>query len=320
MATAALPTADAATLNVHARLCKSKPVQDALSAALADVQRALGVADQEAALQKVRERAKLKGDVDSLAAGRKEGESESDWELGADSGSGNSNELDRKRRDALNAFDGRLASSSEDEEGHGDGFSVKDLEQRLAGEGIKHRNPKANEVTYDLAADMSISGSESESRSISPEAQKAPAPKKSSYIPSLTMTGYISGSGSDVDDIDIAPKKNRRGQRARQQIWEQKFGTKAKHLQQPSQSRSAGWDPKRGATDGSRGGFSKGRALSDHSVRARERNGNARTVGEGQKKSRDDGGPLHPSWEAAKKAKERKEKSVAFEGKKITFD
>ena len=31
-----------------------------------------------------------------------------------------------------------------------------------------------------------------------------------------------------------------------------------------------------------------------------------------------DDGPLHPSWEAAKKAKEKKQ-TVAFEGKKVVF-
>ena len=30
--------------------------------------------------------------------------------------------------------------------------------------------------------------------------------------------------------------------------------------------------------------------------------------------------PMHPSWEAAKRAKEKRETPVAFRGKKITFD
>ena len=39
-----------------------------------------------------------------------------------------------------------------------------------------------------------------------------------------------------------------------------------------------------------------------------------------RKKHRDDQGSLHPSWEAAKKAKEAKKVTAAFEGKKISFD
>lgn len=38
-----------------------------------------------------------------------------------------------------------------------------------------------------------------------------------------------------------------------------------------------------------------------------------------EKKPKATDGPLHPSWEAAKKAKEQK-KSVVFEGKKTVFD
>jgi hypothetical protein len=37
-------------------------------------------------------------------------------------------------------------------------------------------------------------------------------------------------------------------------------------------------------------------------------------------KKRDDTGPLHPSWEAAKRAKEKKAVPVVFSGKKISFD
>ena len=35
---------------------------------------------------------------------------------------------------------------------------------------------------------------------------------------------------------------------------------------------------------------------------------------------KDDSGPLHPSWEAAKRAKEKRDAPVPFQGKKISFD
>ncbi|RDA84306.1 hypothetical protein CP532_4804 [Ophiocordyceps camponoti-leonardi (nom. inval.)] len=66
-------------------------------------------------------------------------------------------------------------------------------------------------------------------------------------LPSL-MGGYVSGSES-ASDIDEAKPKPRRGQRARQAIWEKKYGSSAKHLQKPSRKdeRDAGWDMRRGA-------------------------------------------------------------------------
>ena len=51
-------------------------------------------------------------------------------------------------------------------------------------------------------------------------------------------------------------RKNRRGQRARQAIWEKKFKEQAKHLVEGgnnANARDAGWDLKRGAVDGAAG-------------------------------------------------------------------
>ncbi|UKZ49954.1 hypothetical protein TrVGV298_004209 [Trichoderma virens] len=141
------------------------------------------------------------------------------------------------------------------------------------------------------------------------------------------MGGYISGSES-ASDIEAPPKK-RRGQRARQAIWEKKYGANAKHLQKAATKggRDAGWDMKRGAvgpedqgrgkpwkrgsrpTGGDSRGYSQGRG-----GHAPEQN---RPPPKPTKK--DNEGPLHPSWEARKKAKEA-QKSVAFTGQKVVFD
>lgn len=83
-------------------------------------------------------------------------------------------------------------------------------------------------------------------------------PTSSAFLPSLTMGGYWSGSeGDEPEDIEdhVAPRKNRRGQRARQAIAEAKFGVAAKHVvegrpaNKPKDVRDAGWDMKRGATN-----------------------------------------------------------------------
>lgn len=145
--------------------------------------------------------------------------------------------------------------------------------------------------------------------------------KASSFIPSLSV-GYVAGSGSEPEsDIEeLAPaKKNRRGQRARQQIAEKKYGAKAKHLEKQKNDRSSGWDAKRGATDGSRGkksgmGGGRGGYGQGHGAPRRE------PPAPPKKKHKDDEGPIHPSWAAAKAAKEKKSAPVAFAGKKISFD
>ncbi|KAF2423385.1 Bud-site selection protein [Tothia fuscella] len=166
-------------------------------------------------------------------------------------------------------------------------------------------------------------------------AARAKKSAKSTFLPSLADGGYWSGSESAPSDIEdhIAPRKNRRGQRARQAIWEKKHGKLAKHVvngtpaaKPKANSRDDGWDAKRGATaQGDGPAWKKGRG-----ERWKGDGGfggsNAvpvKVVGrDGVRKrglAKDDEGPLHPSWEAKKIAKSR-DGIVAFTGKKITFD
>ncbi|KAG5829463.1 hypothetical protein H9Q74_000509 [Fusarium xylarioides] len=153
----------------------------------------------------------------------------------------------------------------------------------------------------------------------------APArPRESTFLPTL-MGGYISGSES-ASDVDVAPAKKRRGQRARQAIWEKKFGNKAKHLQKPAwetqRGRDSGWDGKRGAVepgDGPRTPWKKG----IRNPLAARQGGSAGVESKPEVKrpppKKDDEGTLHPSWAARKQAKDA-EKTAAFAGSKITFD
>lgn len=144
-------------------------------------------------------------------------------------------------------------------------------------------------------------------------------------LPSL-MGGYISGSESDASDIDVAPaaRKNRRGQRARQAIWEKKFKDRAKHLSQEKAGRDSGWDLKRGAVDGSARTPWKQGIKTPFERRPEIRREEQEHAAPEPRRPRpptkkDDEGPLHPSWEARKKAKEAQQ-TAAFQGKKITFD
>ncbi|KAF4122717.1 BUD22 [Geosmithia morbida] len=145
-------------------------------------------------------------------------------------------------------------------------------------------------------------------------------PRDTTFLPSL-MGGYVSGSES-ASDVDVVAPKKRRGQRARQAIWEKKYGASARHLAQQKKKgqkgRDAGWDARRGAVDpadaGNRTPWKKGVV-------------NPFSSGKGGHDKRppppptkkDDEGPLHPSWEARKKKAESL-KSVAFTGQKLVFD
>ncbi|KAG5973984.1 hypothetical protein E4U55_000137 [Claviceps digitariae] len=187
--------------------------------------------------------------------------------------------------------------------------------------------------------DISVSGSDDEESEAEPESHmssRSPTPpiettkktaKKASsaikpgqiggstFLPSL-MGGYISGSES-ASDIEEAKPKKRRGQRARQAIWEQKYGTSAKHLQKPSHKggRDSGWDLRRGAVDGDnqskKSPWKKGVQ--------RPAAGHMDAASAPKPRKRDDEGALHPSWEARKKARQT-QKAVAFTGKKVVFD
>ncbi|KAM5374086.1 hypothetical protein ACJA88_008248 [Fusarium oxysporum] len=164
-----------------------------------------------------------------------------------------------------------------------------------------------------------------EKKKKSKDKASAPArPRDSTFLPTL-MGGYISGSES-ASDVDVAPAKKRRGQRARQAIWEKKFGNKAKHLQKPAwetqRGRDSGWDGKRGAVepgDGPRTPWKKG----IRNPFAARQGGSAGAESKPEVKrpppKKDDEGPLHPSWAARKQAKDA-EKTAAFAGSKITFD
>ncbi|KAF4547678.1 BUD22-like protein [Elsinoe fawcettii] len=341
-------SSDPAVLNVIARLCNSNPVRDALPQILSDVERALGIErssdgparkgskSKDVTARKTRDdRAPSHSQSPDLAS-----EDDSDDFAGFSDDDDDDNASDVASIDsaALEAFDSRLASSSEDSdaeapprptfdarallEAHGSGSSASDSEHLSLSDSPQ---PKKGSRKPSL---RSRSPSSSPSRSPSP----APTtrPNASAFLPSLTMGGYISGSEESASDLSDAPKKNRRGQRARRAIWEKKFGKEAKHVQSGEQggkgSRDEGWDAKRGATDGGRGRGKFSRGGRGGGVRG----GRGGAAGPGPErggkdaagqKHRDDDGPLHPSWIAAKKRKEEKEKMAApFQGKKITFD
>jgi hypothetical protein len=199
---------------------------------------------------------------------------------------------------------------------------------------------QSERLSLSLSPTPSLSPSESlEPQRPPPKVKKTKArepPAKagtSTFLPTL-MGGYWSGSESSASDLEAdAPpvRKNRPGQMARRAIWEKKFGEKANHIktgqgpvsEMKKGGKDDGWDAKRGAKDTN----SSGRGRFGSEGRGRQRNfsqvtGENAIAVEPRKRGmgkKDDVGVLHPSWQAAKKAKEMK-KTATFQGKKMTFD
>ena len=244
-------------------------------------------------------------------------------------------EVDAKQETEFEKYDVLLGSSS-DEEGEFDG----DKFARFRG----RETVNLDDISLSGSASDVESEQESEQESEAPSGSPSPPPEKkpkkeskpasasakagpvrdSTFLPSL-MGGYVSGSES-ASDIEEAKPKKRRGQRARQAIWEQKFGSGAKHLLKPQKGgRDAGWDTVRGAVDGEdegrrtpwKKGFHNPLARTSGRAGSGGRDG-APTIPEPKPTKRDDEGQLHPSWEARKKA--QAQKPATFSGAKITFD
>ncbi|OCH91840.1 Bud-site selection protein [Obba rivulosa] len=154
---------------------------------------------------------------------------------------------------------------------------------------------------------------------------------ESTFLPSLSV-GFTRGDSDASDFSDTEAKaaddvrKNRRGQRARRAIWEKKYGRNANHVKkehevaaQNPRQKGAGWNQKggpRNSTPSSKRGPPPPQARPnaprpDHAAGNRPQ---PRSNIKEQEK------PLHPSWEAKKRLKEKFNPSmVAPQGKKITF-
>lgn len=132
-------------------------------------------------------------------------------------------------------------------------------------------------------------------------------------LPELA-TGYFSG-GSDDEELKedkvvkevTTVRKNRRGQRARQKIWEQKYGSKANHVKKERDRMASEREQKQ----------------KEFEERQRRREAKAVAAQKYTSSVSTETAPVqtavHPSWEAKKK-QEEKLKNVKFQGKKITFD
>jgi hypothetical protein len=390
--------------NVTSALCNRKHVKDVIDEAIMGTCIALRVPmpekkgkgkgknarkDQEEQpddVQKSPTKKKPEPKLDEVTESDAENSGESWAGFGSDADNETRNLADSDAEEkAFSRFDDMLGGSSEDEDGASSGDEdAKDSRARsIRGPSDYFSGSSAEENLDDEEGDLSDGAEVSEGSAVSspPKKAKSKAAKpvvtasgNSTFLPSL-MGGYISGSESEASDIDIAPpaKKNRRGQRARQAIWEKKFKKEANHVKRQNEksARDQGWDMKKGAVGEEEAGpwkkgivnpfekksapegvhpdrqanFNRGHdRLEERAAKKfqkdrgangfqRERSGGGfpqerapSYVDKDQSKpapkpkpKKDNEGPLHASWQAAKEAKEAAQ-NVKFQGKKITFD
>ena len=350
---ASTQTHDVARANVTARLYNSNPVKTAMIEVMASINVVLGIEHQSNRKKRLRKadyesNKPTKEEADPQESGARRTEDVMDDETvsginivsrpeapqeitNADEDEDNDVNKDCEEDDGsdleYDKYASRLANSS-------DSDSAEDVDEN---ESEPTPTTGAGRIARNLSISLSTSLS-NPSPSPSPPPTKAKptksnttAPKSTTFLPSLMMGGYWSGSesASEIDDeeadaADIQTRKNRMGQQARRALWEKKFGAKANHLK--NQPREVDWDARKGARGGDdRGKRGRGRGGRRDGGGGREFGGRgsgasgANSEKVGGRKAKVEEGPLHPSWEAAKKAKEQK-KTATFLGKKAVFD
>ncbi|CAF9943292.1 MAG: hypothetical protein ALECFALPRED_010995 [Alectoria fallacina] len=352
---------ETAGANVQARLFKSGPVQAAMTEVLKGVRAVLGVEELKPNGKK-RLRAKdyangsqvndgngsavSKGNGPSMSVTR--AQSEDEWSgLSTHESLEKDEELGSQENDDedvdYDMYASRLAGSSDEdsveEEVEGQNHDREDLDDMS----ITDEEHPDEEEDFAEEADATLENQDSTATAPPPKPKRAKSPtappKATTFLPSLSLGGYWSGSdsASDIDSsaANIEVRKNRMGQQARRALWEKKFGKNANHVKKQAQERDQGWDARKGARGvDERGRRGRGRGRGGVGRRADAGRGGCRGGGRFAKstgansdpvvarKARPSAvaeGPLHPSWEAARKAKEQK-KAVPFQGKKVVFD
>ncbi|KAJ5506469.1 Bud-site selection protein BUD22 [Penicillium expansum] len=305
-----------AEANILARLFKSTPVQKEMPGIMAGIRKLLRV-DEAPASKATKE--DVKKDAPAKKPRKETNGSESESETAT---------TKPRRGEQVSRPANDMDISGSDESGDED---LSQFNSRL-GPGSDSEADSESGDEEDLAADdisdsISRSPSPSFSAADSPPAKKVKGTKGSkeplkstTFLPSLMNGGYWSGSEEATDEEDSGKKpvrKNRMGQQARRALWEKKFGATANHVKQEQLA------AKYGEVEGE-GEEGEGVVVSGGGSARPQRDGPAgphsgqHSGGKPKGGPPKDEGPLHPSWEAKRKAKEQT--AATFSGKKVTFD
>ncbi|KAJ2919199.1 hypothetical protein MD484_g1230, partial [Candolleomyces efflorescens] len=242
---------------------------------------------------------------DRLSASDSARASNDDDDLGWESGTvdGDDEDAEEAPEDEAGWESGSIDGSDEEA---ATGSDDDDVDSSEEGEtDVKAKTQKAKANTKPATATSGLSSSRGK--------------MESTFLPSLG-TGFIPGSDdSDVErEGTIAePRKNRRGQRARRAIWEKKYGRNANHKKQETaenveKAKMEAWSRvKKRPTDG---GPQRKIVRGGEGFKAPEPSAFSK------KDNKDKDKPLHPSWEAKRKLKEKQNDAIVpSQGKKIKF-
>ncbi|KAI4521664.1 BUD22-domain-containing protein [Schizophyllum commune Loenen D] len=192
-------------------------------------------------------------------------------------------------------------TDNDDEDGAADGWESGTVDED--GDGWESGTVDGGHDAQDSDADDSDSDADDAPPAKKAKASATPATASgsSTFLPSLSV-GFVRGSDdSDIEEIQDKPKKNRRGQRARRLIWEREYGKNANHKKKERDQaleKRRQWEERQ-----------QKRAAAAAAREERER-------AQAQEKSR----PIHPSWEAKKKLKEKEAAAmVPSQGRKLVF-
>ncbi|SCU92009.1 LAFA_0F07338g1_1 [Lachancea sp. 'fantastica'] len=265
-------------------------------------------------------------ELPSVSAKKEEAE-ESDSDSGSESeesdddGSNAEVPEDVDEDEILKQYEGLLVGSDDED----NDVAASSLDPTINYNEITDEEPSEDSEGEDDLASSEDSDSDSEDKPASKRQKTEKAPgkdkktTKKAVLPEL-MAGYYSGGSDDeFSDADVAPepidnapkRKNRRGQRARQKIWEKKFGKTANHVQKRMQEAQS----------------ERQQRQVEYEQRVAKRESKAREREEAQARHNSEqkrpeqiskSTQVHPSWEAKKQAEE-KQKAAKFQGKKIVF-
>ncbi|KAG7191661.1 uncharacterized protein KQ657_002930 [Scheffersomyces spartinae] len=250
---------------------------------------------------------------------------------------GNVSKKDRLERRKLTGE----VDSDDDSDDDDKGSEYSELNDMLAGTDDEDEDavldPSINyaEVTDDEQSNVSSNDSSGDEDESSDEFFEENEPKRPKHaLPALTNGYYSGGSDDEEDNVDndnvvkelTTQRKNRRGQRARQKIWAQKYGKNAIHVKEQKKQ----YESERAQRQLEYEERCRKRELK--AQLSKESATGANTVDVGTRKERRAAAAasgssvapsappsVHPSWEA-KKLAEEKQKNIKFEGKKIKFD
>lgn len=239
-------------------------------------------------------------------------------------------------------------SAEEDSDGEQDeDVSSPDLDTKVGSPEFEGFDDGGSEDSGVVQGDTSEGSDDDLSSRVGDDPSRSLAPQittgtkgESTFLPSLSV-GFIRGdSDSDYSDGEAASvvggRKNRRGQRARRAIWEKKYGKNANHVKKGA---TQGWSHSGSADTRKRPPFSKGgRRDAESAVKsapksyqprnsdkapsgasAQPESGSSPNFNPQPRVSKEER-PLHPSWEAKRKLKEKQPATIVPpQGKKIKF-